>query len=381
MLKLKFKIIILAVVAFTSALFFNKTVVSASETFLTVIAGNKTYEFLPFEIGNYNGNYYLKNGETVVDGIYLDTIVRPTDSQVVFKDNGEFYLTEHKNGKQILKEQLIRDINYALNNQKSTVTANFTPIPPTVTKLDLQKRTVLRSTFTTSFPYSTEERKHNIHLAGSKINGTKLKNGEEFSFNKTVGARTEENGFKTAKVILNGSFVDGVGGGVCQVSSTLYNTAILSGLTITEHHNHSLLVSYVEPSFDAMVNSSGSDLKFINTTGEDIYISATTQNDKITFNVYGVPQAETYERVSVVKNTIQPEEILEVEDDTLPIGERVVSEYPKNGVESEGYLIKYVNGKRIKTIKLRSDKYKAMRGKVLIGTLDSTALSEPITEI
>ena len=190
MLKLKFKIIILAVVAFTSALFFNKTVVSASETFLTVIAGNKTYEFLPFEIGNYNGNYYLKNGETVVDGIYLDTIVRPIDSQVVFKDNGEFYLTEHKNGKQILKEQLIRDINYALNNQKSTVTANFTPIPPTVTKLDLQKRTVLRSTFTTSFPYSTEERKHNIHLAGSKINGTKLKNGEEFSFNKTVGART-----------------------------------------------------------------------------------------------------------------------------------------------------------------------------------------------
>ena len=116
MLKLKFKIIILAVVAFTSALFFNKTVVSASETFLTVIAGNKTYEFLPFEIGNYNGNYYLKNGETVVDGIYLDTIVRPIDSQVVFKDSGEFYLTEHKNGKEVIIKVNTKQINFFIIN-------------------------------------------------------------------------------------------------------------------------------------------------------------------------------------------------------------------------------------------------------------------------
>ena len=371
---LKLKISILAVVAFTTALFFNIHDVYATEKTFTVIAGDKTYEFLPFEIGSYNGNYFLKNANEVVDGIFLDTIIHPISSKVVFTDNGKFYLSSEKLGKQILKTELLNDINSALNSGKQTVKAKFTVTEPEITKSTLQKQTVLRAEFTTYFPYSTEERKSNIRLASSKINGVKIQNNGEFSFNQTVGARTEENGFKTAKIILDGSYIDGVGGGVCQVSTTLYNCAILSGLKITEHHSHSLQVGYVEPSFDAMVNSGTSDLKFLNATGNDVYISSYADNEKITFKIYGVKQNESYERVSIVTNTISPEEILEVEDETLPFGERVITENPKNGLESEGYLIKYVDGVRVKTYKLRKDKYKAVRGKVLVGTLNKNSL-------
>ena len=374
MLKLKFKILILAVVAFTSALFFTKSVVFASEKSLTVIVGNKKYEFYDYEIGFYNNKYFLKNATDIADGIFLDTIIKPVDSQVIFDDNGEFYLTSSKNGKQIDKDTLLKDISYALNNDISTVKAKFKTTHPLVTKKALESQTILRSSFTTYFPYSSAERKSNIRLASSKINGVKIAKNQEFSFNKTVGARTEENGFKIAKVILDGAYIDGVGGGVCQVSSTLYNTAILSGLQITEHHSHSLPVSYVEPSFDAMVNSGTSDLRFVNNTDSDIYISAYADNEKITIKFYGLKQTESYERVSVVTNTILPDSPLEVLDDTIPLGEKVMVEKPQNGLESEGYLIKYSNGVRVNTYKIRSDKYKAVRGKVLIGTNTTLAI-------
>ena len=153
----------------------------------------------------------------------------------------------------------------ALNSSVTNVYATFITTPPQVTKQDLVNLTILRSEFTTYYPYSTPDRKLNIKLCASKINGTTLKSGEEFSFNNKVGKRTEENGFKLAKIIFNGSFIDGIGGGVCQVSTTLYNCALLSGLKITEHHSHSLAVSYIEPSFDAMVSGDYADLNFVKT--------------------------------------------------------------------------------------------------------------------
>ena len=372
MLKLKFKIIILAVVAFTTALFFTKSVVFASEKSLTIIAGDKRYEFYNYEIGFYNNEYFLKNASAVIDGIFLDTVINPIESKVVFKDNGEFYLTQSKNGKQIDKAALLNDVAHALNNGVQTVKAKFITTTPTVTKTALENQTLLRAGFTTNYPYSSQERKSNIRLAASKINGVKIGKNQEFSFNLTVGARTEENGFKTAKVIVNGNYVDGVGGGVCQVSTTLYNAAILSGLKITEHHSHSLPVSYIEPSFDAMVNSGTSDLKIANNTESDVYISAVADSEKITIKFYGSKQNEKYERVSVITNTIEPEVTEEILDDTLPYGEKVIIEKPQNGLESEGYLIKYEDGVRVKSYKLRSDKYKAVRGKTLIGTLNPT---------
>lgn len=107
--------------------------------------------------------------------------------------------------------------------------------------------------FSTYYGDSKQNRKDNVALACRKIDGTVLYPEDEFSFNDTVGARTMKNGFKSAYIIQNGEFVEGVGGGVCQVSSTLYNCALLCDLAITCVRAHSLPVGYVAPSFDALV--------------------------------------------------------------------------------------------------------------------------------
>lgn len=230
-----------------------------------------------------------------------------------------------------------------------------------------------RAQFYTSYPASSEERKHNIKLAAQSIDDTFIDVGAEFSFNIVVGKRTEENGYKKAKIIYNGEFVDGIGGGVCQVSTTLYNAVLLAGLKITEFHPHSLPVSYVAPSFDAMVNFYGSDLKFVNDTKNPIIIKAKADDAILRVTVYGEPMAEKYVRQSrVIKEIIaEPARIIKDEKGEYPdlfVGERKIVSYSKNGYVSEGILIKTLNGKPVSSKLIRSDTYAPVCGVIIEGT-------------
>ncbi len=335
---------------------------------LTVIAKDKTYNFSGLEIGKYNNKYYLKNASSIVQGIYLDTVIREKDASVTFNPESvnPFIITKERYGSELIKEELLDEIENALNNNIDKINAEFKPIIPKITEELLKQESNYRVAFTTYYTSSTNERKHNIKLASSKINGTILENGEEFSFNKKVGIRSEENGFLPAKIIYNGDFVEGVGGGVCQVSTTLYNASLLCGLKIVEHHPHSLNVGYVEPSFDAMVNSFSSDLKFINNSGGRIYISSIADDNKIKITFYGLKQKEIYERVSVTTEQTEYLEYIYEEDETLPLGSSITVRQPKGSIKSEGYLIKYVDGKRVSNVKIRSDNYGSIRGIIKI---------------
>ena len=158
----------------------------------------------------------------------------------------------------------------------------------------------LMGEYSTSYSSSGSSRKNNIELAAKALNGTKVNAGEKFSFNKTVGIRSAKRGYLPAPVIENGKYVDGVGGGVCQVSTTLYNAALLAGLKVTEYHPHTLAVSYVSPSRDAMVSGTYSDLKFVNTTDCPVYIRVLTGTYYVRCELYGLPDGAEYSLQSVV---------------------------------------------------------------------------------
>lgn len=240
---------------------------------------------------------------------------------------------------------------------------------------------VLRAQFSTEYPDSSAERKHNIRLAAKSLDNVFVDAGGEFSFNKTVGERTVSRGYKTAKIIVKGEFVEGVGGGVCQVSTTLYNAVLLAGLDVCEVHQHSLAVGYVEPSFDAMVNSGSADLKFINRTHNPIIIRVKADDKAITVKIYGETASEKIERKSVVKREILPEyTVIKDEAGNYPdlfAGERRIIVYGKKGLESEGYLIRKVNGKTVSEKRIRKNVYSAINGIIVEGTAEreDTAIS------
>jgi len=238
-----------------------------------------------------------------------------------------------------------------------------------------------RASFSTYYKNSSSERKHNIRLATKSIDGYILDVGAEFSFNRVVGERTERRGYKSAKIIVGGEFVDGVGGGVCQVSTTLYNAVVLSGLKVSEYHNHSLAVSYVSPSRDAMVNSNSSDLRFINDTKNPIIIRAKADGERVEIKIIGEPKKFIYKIESEVLETIPaPEYVVKTDDKgeypDLYEGERLYLSYAKDGLKSRSVLIKYKDGVVVEKTRLRTDTYKAVQGKVVIGTTPRPTLDE-----
>ena len=212
------------------------------------------------------------------------------------------------------------------------------------------------SSFTTYFSVKDGGRCENIALAAERIDGIALQPYGEFSFNAVVGARTRENGFQQAKIISQGEFVLGVGGGVCQVSTTLYNAALLSGLVVTEFHPHSLAVAYVAPSRDAMV-SSASDLKLYNPFDETVYFSLKVGEGSLTVTLRGKGVGYDYEIESRRLATVPP-------PPPAVTDEEKSAREGKDGVKSEAYLKTYRNGVLVGVKRIRTDFYAPMRGKI-----------------
>lgn len=235
---------------------------------------------------------------------------------------------------------------------------------------------VVRSEFYTSYTTSSTERKNNIKLATSFINNTLLDIGEEFSFNEKVGPRIEKRGFMNAKIIIDGKFTEGVGGGVCQVSTTLYNAVLLADLKITEYHPHTLPVSYIAPSFDAMVSSGFADFKFVNNTNNPIIITASANESTVRFTILGEPKAREVLRESQILETLPVEnEYIFDEKQEFPDlyeGEQKVLSYGKAGYISEGYLIYKRNGKIIGKKRIRKDTYKSTKNTIIKGVVKKT---------
>jgi len=227
----------------------------------------------------------------------------------------------------------------------------------------------LLSTCTTSYITSKVGRTTNLKLASKKINGYVLMPGETFSYNKVVGERTAEAGFQLAGVYSGGQEVQGLGGGICQISSTLYNIVIKSNLEIVERENHSFLPGYLPAGQDATVVYGAIDFKFKNTRDYPVKIVSSVGGGYVTMKMYGVKEKNEPEISfqTVYHETLYPKTTYKDTAD-LAEGKTKVESSGKNGCKSTTYKVVKQNGKVVSKTVLSKDTYQAMNKVVLRGT-------------
>ena len=240
---------------------------------------------------------------SVSRSMYTDEVVRAFASRLAEQIDAEaqdahllsfdfgtqsFQYEQEKEGRVLNQEALVASIEQALQSGGGQIAMEVTAVQPQVTLENVSAQYGMISSAVTNASSSSSNRLSNITLAISLINGTCLEPGETFSFNKTVGERTTARGFKTAPAYSSGEVTQEVGGGICQVSTTLFNAAVKANLTINERHAHSLTVSYVDAGKDAAVDWGNKDLRFTNSTGENVYICCYLSDDKrVHFGVFG----------------------------------------------------------------------------------------------
>ena len=224
-------------------------------------------------------------------------------------ENGNFVFIPGKIGNEVNivdSVYTIRDfINDGWEPAKTEIALVIDEVQPRGSEEELSKLTDVLGTFSTNFGSSAAGRAQNVRNACSKINGTILYPGEEFSAYEKISPFTQENGYGVAGAYENGQVVESVGGGVCQVATTLYNAVIRAELDITMRYNHSMLVSYVPPSDDAAIAGTYKDFRFKNNMDTPVYIEGSSDGGILSFKVYGVENRPANRMVTFESETVE----------------------------------------------------------------------------
>lgn len=265
-------------------------------------------------------------------------------------------------------EELLKE-----DKEEYTIPLKITKPKKTINNLGEEAFPDLLATFSTRFDGSNYNRNTNIKLAAKKVNGTVILPGEKFSFNTIVGSRTIEAGFKEGTAYVGGKVVPDVGGGVCQVSSTIYNTALLANMQIVERSNHMFTTGYVAASRDATVYYGSLDFVFKNSRKYPIKMVASANGGVCKVSIYGIKEEKEYEVIiqSKITSYINPTTIYK-EDPTLEEGKEIVEQTAITGCRSEGYKILKLNGKIVSQTLLSKDTYKSRNKIVRRGTKKTT---------
>ena len=299
------------------------------------------------------------------------------------KGSGEFIFAGAQNGKMIDREKLAADILSAVKagNYKAEIAAAANEVEPEITEAEARASFKRLGTYTTTTT-SNKDRNENVRIAAAALNGMIIQPGHEFSFNLTTGNRTPEKGYKAAGAYVNGVLVEEPGGGVCQVSSTLYNAVVFSGLKTTERHAHSYEPSYVTPGEDAMVSYdgySGPDMKFVNNSKTAVGIKTSFSNQKLTVSIYGNPILEEGVTLSMssskVKELDPPAPVYE-EDPTLEPGVEVEAKAATMGSRWVTNLVTKKDGVVIEETVLHNSTYKGKSATIKRNTSGTVASTE-----
>lgn len=291
------------------------------------------------------------------------------------RENGAFQVVEGQTGYILDIETSIDVINNYLtqewDHQACSIALDIQVDEPEGSAEELAAVSDVLGSFTTSYSTSGSSRSANVQNGCELINGTTLYPGEEFSTYDAVAPFTQANGYYMAGSYLNGKVVDSLGGGICQVSTTLYNAVLLAELDVTERHNHSMIVSYVDPSADAAIaESSGKDFRFVNNLDYPIYIEGYVKNKQITFNIYGKETRDAGHSVryeSEVLEVINPPADTIYADASQPIG-YIVTESAHIGYKAKLWKVVTENGVEVSRTQVNSSSYKMVPRSATVGT-------------
>ena len=291
-----------------------------------------------------------------IEGAAVDATIK--------RENGQFVITDGKSGIKVDVKTSVQNINDHFSKDwkpagTETIELVTTVDEPNITKEQLQQVKDVLGTFKTSFK-ANNNRGKNIANATSRINGTLLMPGEIMSASDTMGSRNAANGYLEAGSYLNGETVESFGGGVCQVSTTLYNAVILAELEITERSSHSMIVDYVQPSMDAAISEGVLDLKIKNNTDAPIYIEGITNGGTLTFTVYGKEYRPSTRKVSYISETLSttdPGKKFVATGDPIGTYKKAVSAHM--GIKAKLWKVVTENGMEVSREQFNKSSYKS----------------------
>lgn len=312
---------------------------------------------------------------------WVETVAKELDTAAVnsamVRANGAFILSDEKSGWKMDQEKALQELSSLVEmKEEGTISIVAREVKPQITKAMNESATTLLGSFSTRFSGGAKGRNENLRVGCEHINNTIVLPGEVFSMNKALGPQTYANGYRDAAVIVNGKIEDGLGGGVCQVTTTLYNAVIFAELPIVERRNHSLMVAYVPLGRDAAVAGNYTDFKFKNDTDYPLYIEAFTTDKEVIANVYGheVHQpGRTVEFEKVFLETVaKPAEKI-TENSTLPAGYKEITFQGKTGAKVSTYKKVYQDGNLVSREWFTNSTYKATADEVTVGTKQADA--------
>lgn len=349
----------------------NNNLIISNSSNGTRIQNNLFYDNIQNCILNNNTSFEIPVEQFEADTVDIEAIYNE-----IHKDPIDAYYST--NPYEIHKEENGLDFAISLNEAKKivsqdqeTFTIPLKILKPKVTVKSLGQEAFpdLLASYSTTYSTGNYNRSTNISLAARSVNGYVLMPGETFSYNSTVGQRTAARGYKEAGVYLNGEVTTGLGGGICQVSSTLYNAILLANLEIVERSNHTFKPTYVPAGQDATVSWGSPDFKFKNNRNYPIRITATAGNGSVSFNVYGLKTSDDYE-VKIVSSEIGsiPFSTQYQETSSLPAGTQKITQAGSNGCKTQTYKILYKNGAEVSRTLINSDTYKPHNQVVSVGT-------------
>ena len=288
-------------------------------------------------------------------------------------EDGSFVVTDGHNGAALDQETSAgMIIDYLVNKWdggEASLELPMITIEPTVSNEAMHSVNAVLGHGMTDFMGSSENRVQNIINGINKVNGTVLMPGEQFSLVEKLVPFDEENGYAAAPSYSSGTIVDSYGGGICQVSTTVYLAVLEAELQIDERHNHSMLVGYIKPSMDAAIAEGSKDLKFTNNTDAPIYIKAEVNGTQIRVDLYGHETRDPERHVEYVSEVLKETQATDLIlfDDSIAFGHIHQSDFGHNGTES--HLIKRVTvgGETTEEI-LNADEYQMSPITYIIGT-------------